>query len=77
MLPYPFKTLNYIVQYNFQNKVYSAYPVKDFNFDKDIGALKVQTAFNKSLSVFPMPDDVSHYKLHRFVRLNLFCLEFS
>ncbi|BFY97631.1 hypothetical protein BsWGS_00671 [Bradybaena similaris] len=48
------------------NKVYSAYPVKDFNFDKDIGALKVQTAFNKSLSVFPMPDDVSHYKLHRY-----------
>ncbi|CAL1540863.1 unnamed protein product [Lymnaea stagnalis] len=48
------------------NKVYTAYPVKNFNFNKDIEALKEQVEFNKSLSIFPMPDDTTHYKMHRY-----------
>ncbi|KAH9518485.1 hypothetical protein Btru_016921 [Bulinus truncatus] len=48
------------------NKVYTAYPVKNLNFNKDIEALREQANFNKSLSVFPMPDEVTHYKMHRY-----------
>ncbi|CAG5120511.1 unnamed protein product, partial [Candidula unifasciata] len=48
------------------NKAYYVYPVKDFSFDKDIDALKEQLEFNKSLSVFPMPDETAHYKIHRY-----------
>ncbi|KAK7011219.1 chondroitin sulfate synthase 2 [Biomphalaria glabrata] len=48
------------------NKVYTAYPVKNLNFNKDIEALREQANFNKSLSVFPMPDEITHYKMHRY-----------
>lgn len=52
-----------------QNKAYTAYPVRDFNFSRDVEALREQLQFNKSLSIFPMPDDINHYKLHRYVFL--------
>ncbi|XP_012944760.1 chondroitin sulfate glucuronyltransferase [Aplysia californica] len=47
-------------------KQYTSHPVKDFNFDRDIEALREQTEFNKSISVFPMPDERTHFKLHRY-----------
>ncbi|XP_059159159.1 chondroitin sulfate synthase 2-like [Physella acuta] len=48
------------------NKVYKAFPVKDFNFNKNIDSMKDQPDFNKSLSIYPIPDDITHYKLHRY-----------
>uniref|UniRef100_A0A0B6ZGM6 Hexosyltransferase n=1 Tax=Arion vulgaris TaxID=1028688 RepID=A0A0B6ZGM6_9EUPU len=64
------KCLLHVTKLNCQstaaNKVYPAFPVKDFDFGRDIETYKVQDDFNKSLSVFPMPDEISHYKLHRY-----------
>ncbi|XP_076461229.1 chondroitin sulfate synthase 2-like [Babylonia areolata] len=46
-------------------KKYKAYQVKSFTFDT-ISKLSLIPEFNSSHSVFPMPDDTSHYKLHRY-----------
>ncbi|ESP02248.1 hypothetical protein LOTGIDRAFT_138772 [Lottia gigantea] len=38
----------------------------DFDFDDEIAKLKIKEEFNNSITVFPMPDDINHYKLHRY-----------
>ena len=43
-----------------------SYGLEDFEFDDDIGSLRTDPAFNESLVFYPMPDDISHYKLHRY-----------
>lgn len=48
----------------FQTLTY--YQLVDFDYDADIKQLKLDIAFNSSLTFFPMPDDISHYKLHRY-----------
>lgn len=48
------------------------YQLEDFDYDADIDKLKGDTSFNQSLTFYPMPDDISHYKLHRyFCRVDL------
>ena len=47
-----------------QVKKFKAYRVNAFNFDA-ISKLAVIPEFNSSHTVFPMPDDTNHYKLHR------------
>ncbi|KAL4221926.1 hypothetical protein ACF0H5_017978 [Mactra antiquata] len=42
------------------------YQMEDFDYDSDIQKLKEKSEFNQSLTFFPMPDDFSHYKLHRY-----------
>ncbi|KAK7484916.1 hypothetical protein BaRGS_00023836 [Batillaria attramentaria] len=46
-------------------KKFKAYRVNDFNFES-INKLRDIPEFNASHSVFPMPDDTNHYKLHRY-----------
>lgn len=56
------------------DKLYKYYHVVDFDFDDDIPILRNDARFNTSLSVYPMPDDISHYKIHRYfcqLELNL------
>ncbi|XP_050418344.1 chondroitin sulfate synthase 2 [Patella vulgata] len=47
-------------------KSYTYFKVSDFDFDDEIPKLKQKEVFNASISVFPMPDDINHYKLHRY-----------
>ncbi|KAH9518486.1 hypothetical protein Btru_016922 [Bulinus truncatus] len=47
-------------------KVYTSYHVKNFNFNNDIRSLKSKQEFNNSLTVFPIPDNITYYKLHRY-----------
>jgi hypothetical protein len=37
------------------------------DFDDDIETLRNDASFNGSFSIYPMPDDISLYKIHRFV----------
>ncbi|XP_033762142.1 LOW QUALITY PROTEIN: chondroitin sulfate synthase 2-like [Pecten maximus] len=56
------------------DKPYKYYHVVDFDFDDDIPILRNDARFNTSLSVYPMSDDISHYKVHRYfcqLELNL------
>lgn len=46
-------------------KKFKAYRVNDFNYES-INKLREIPEFNTSHSVFPMPDDTNHYKLHRY-----------
>ncbi|RUS82928.1 hypothetical protein EGW08_009312, partial [Elysia chlorotica] len=46
--------------------VYETHSLTDFDYDRDILALREQIDFNKSFSVFPMPNEITHYKLHRY-----------
>lgn len=39
--------------------------MEDFDYDQDINRLKTEPDFNQSLTFYPMPDDISYYKLHR------------
>lgn len=48
------------------DKVLKSYRLEDFDFDDDIGGLKMDPSFNDSLIFYQMPDDISHYKLHRY-----------
>ena len=43
-----------------------SYGLEDFDFDDDISTLRMDSTFNESLIFYPMPDDISHYKLHRY-----------
>lgn len=47
------------------DQVLRYYPLEDFDYDADIEKLKQDPEFNQSLIFYPMPDDISHYKLHR------------
>ncbi|WAQ93498.1 CHSS2-like protein [Mya arenaria] len=40
--------------------------LEDFDSDTDLDRLKLDSEFNMSLVFYPMPDDISHYKLHRY-----------
>ena len=60
----------------FQVKKFKAYRVNSFSYDT-ISKLSVVPEFNASHTVFPMPDDTDHYKLHRYCcpqRVQLQCL---
>lgn len=48
------------------DKVLKSYRLEDFDYDDDIDGLRMDASFNESLIFFPMPDDISHYKLHRY-----------
>ncbi|KAL5007042.1 hypothetical protein ScPMuIL_015848 [Solemya velum] len=50
-------------------KTYPYFHVEDFDYDDDIDALRGNPKFNTSIAVYPMPDDIAHYKVHRY-----FCL---
>ncbi|KAH3714992.1 chondroitin sulfate glucuronyltransferase-like [Dreissena polymorpha] len=41
--------------------------LEDFDYDADIDRLRDDPAFNASLTFYPMPDDIAHYKLHRYM----------
>lgn len=49
-----------------EKSAYETHSVTNFDYDKDIVALREQLDFNKSFSVFPMPNEITHYKLHRY-----------
>ncbi|KAK3109040.1 hypothetical protein FSP39_021723 [Pinctada imbricata] len=56
------------------DKVFHHYRLNDFDYDDDIEILRRDPKFNSSVSVYPMPDDLSHYKIHRYfckLELNL------
>lgn len=56
------------------DKIYKSYKVEDFDFDDDIDSLRNDVTFNGSYAVYPMPDDTSLYKVHRYfcqLELNL------
>ncbi|XP_053397451.1 chondroitin sulfate synthase 2-like [Mercenaria mercenaria] len=42
------------------------YRLDNFDYDTDIEQLKTDPYFNQSLTFYPMPDDTSFYKLHRY-----------
>lgn len=48
-----------------QDKEYRHYKVEDFDYDDDIATLREDWRFNSSFSVYPMPDDLSLFKVHR------------
>ena len=48
-----------------QDKEYRHYKVEDFDYDDDIASLREDWRFNSSFSVYPMPDDLSLFKVHR------------
>ncbi|KAL3832167.1 hypothetical protein ACJMK2_023831 [Sinanodonta woodiana] len=49
--------------------IFHHYRLDDFEYDDDIIRLREDPYFNSSLSLYPLPDDISQYKLHRY-----FCL---
>ncbi|XP_062616412.1 chondroitin sulfate glucuronyltransferase-like [Saccostrea cucullata] len=56
------------------DKEYRFYKVDDFDYDDDITKLREDWRFNSSFSIYPMPDDLSHFKVHRYfcqLELNL------
>ena len=57
----------FVCLFVFQDKNYKSYKVDDFDFDDDIETLRNDASFNGSFSIYPMPDDISLYKIHRFV----------
>lgn len=48
------------------DKSFRSYKVDDFEFDDDITSLRNDAMFNSSFSIYPMPDDISLYKIHRY-----------
>ncbi|KAK3608003.1 hypothetical protein CHS0354_009938 [Potamilus streckersoni] len=51
------------------DQIFHHYRLDDFEYDDDIIKLREDPDFNNSLSLYPLPDDISQYKLHRY-----FCL---
>jgi hypothetical protein len=54
-----------------QDQTLTYYQLEDFEYDADIDRLKKDAEFNRSLTFYPMPDDISHYKLHRYMYIQL------
>ena len=66
-----------VIPSTLQAQPYQHIRVNDFDFDEDIDKLKVTEAFNKSITVFPIPDDTNVFKLHRYASYRAINYSFS
>lgn len=48
------------------NQILNYYKLAEFDYDADIDNLAKDKDFNQAVTLYPMPSDISHYKLHLY-----------